>query len=65
MPFGLQPIHLIIILIVAIILFVPKQLPELVLGLGKAIVEFRQAVRPEDHSDDKTKSASSSKDSAR
>ena len=42
--FGLQPIHLIIILFVAIILFVPKQLPELVRGLGKSVTEFKKAI---------------------
>ncbi len=43
MLFGLQPVHLLIILIIALILFGPKQLPELGRGFGKAISEFRQA----------------------
>ena len=43
--FGLQPAHLILILVAALILFGPKQLPELGKGLGKAISEFRHAMR--------------------
>jgi sec-independent protein translocase protein TatA len=42
---GLQPIHLIIILAVALILFGPKQLPELGRGFGKAISEFKKATQ--------------------
>ncbi len=45
MLFGLQPVHLLIILIIALILFGPKQLPELGRGFGKAISEFRQATK--------------------
>jgi sec-independent protein translocase protein TatA len=45
MPFGLQPTHLVLILIAAIVLFGPKQLPALGKGLGKAITEFRDAIR--------------------
>ncbi len=43
MFFGLQPVHLIIILAVALILFGPRQLPELGRGFGKAISEFKKA----------------------
>lgn len=42
MPFGIQPIHLIAILIVALIIFGPSRLPEIGRGLGKAITEFRR-----------------------
>ena len=45
MPFGIQPIHLIVILVVALIIFGPKRLPEIGRGLGKAINEFRQGTR--------------------
>lgn len=52
MLFGLQPVHLVIILAVALILFGPKQLPELGRGFGKAISEFRKATKGgEDASD--------------
>lgn len=45
MPFGLQPIHLIIIAIVALVIFGPSRLPELGRSLGKAITEFRKGMR--------------------
>ncbi|HEY4720678.1 MAG TPA: twin-arginine translocase TatA/TatE family subunit [Anaerolineae bacterium] len=45
MPLGIQPIHLIVILIVALIIFGPKRLPEIGRGLGKSINEFRQGTR--------------------
>lgn len=43
--FGLQPTHLVLILIVALIIFGPRQLPELGRGLGKAISEFKRTTR--------------------
>ncbi len=45
MPFGIQPIHLIVILIVALIIFGPSRLPEIGRGLGKAITEFKHGTR--------------------
>jgi len=45
MPFGLQPWHIIVILIVALIIFGPSRLPELGKNLGKAIMEFRRGTR--------------------
>jgi len=45
MPFGIQPIHLIIIVIVALIIFGPSRLPEIGRGLGKALAEFRKGTK--------------------
>lgn len=45
MPFGIQPIHLIIIVVVALIIFGPQRLPEIGRGLGKALNEFRRGTR--------------------
>ena len=45
LPFGIQPIHIIIILIVALLIFGPSRLPDLGRSLGKALNEFRQGTR--------------------
>ncbi len=45
MPFGLQPIHLVIVAIVALLIFGPSRLPEIGRGVGKAITEFRRGAR--------------------
>ncbi len=43
MPAGLSPVHLIIILIIALIVIGPGKLPEVGAALGKSIKEFRKA----------------------
>ena len=45
MPFGIQPIHLLIVGIVALVVFGPSKLPELGRGLGRSITEFRKGAR--------------------
>ena len=42
--FGLRPEHIVLIVIVALLIFGPKQLPELGKSLGKAINEFRNVI---------------------
>jgi sec-independent protein translocase protein TatA len=39
-----QPLHLIIILVIALVIFGPGKLPELGKGLGKSIKEFKKAM---------------------
>ncbi len=43
-----SPVHLIIILVIALIIFGPGKLPELGKGLGKSIREFKKAMSGED-----------------
>jgi sec-independent protein translocase protein TatA len=45
MPFGLQPAHLIIIAVVALIIFGPSRLPEIGRSLGKTLKEFQSATK--------------------
>jgi sec-independent protein translocase protein TatA len=45
MPFGFQPTHLLVIVVIALVVFGPQRLPEIGRGLGKAIIEFRKGAR--------------------
>jgi sec-independent protein translocase protein TatA len=45
MPFGIQPIHIIIIVAVGLLIFGPARLPELGRSLGKGLTEFRRGTR--------------------
>ena len=45
MPFGIQPVHLIVIALVALIVFGPSKLPDIGRGVGKALSEFRRGMR--------------------
>ncbi len=40
-----QPMHLLVILFIAVLVFGPKKLPELGKGLGEGIRGFRQAMK--------------------
>jgi sec-independent protein translocase protein TatA len=42
-----QPMHLLVILVIAMIVFGPKKLPELGKGLGDGIRGFRDALKGE------------------
>ena len=41
----LQPMHLLVILAIAMVVFGPKKLPELGKGLGEAIRGFKDAIK--------------------
>ncbi len=45
MPFGLQPLHLLVILVVALLIFGPSRLPEIGRAFGKTIREFQSATK--------------------
>jgi sec-independent protein translocase protein TatA len=42
-----QPMHLLVILVIAMIVFGPKKLPELGKGLGEGLRGFRDALKGE------------------
>ncbi len=44
-----QPMHLLVILLIAILVFGPKRLPELGKGLGDGIRSFRKAMSEGEH----------------
>lgn len=43
----LQPMHMLVILGIAMLVFGPKKLPELGKGLGEAIRGFKESLKPE------------------
>ena len=45
MPFGIQPIHIVIILVIAFLLFGANKLPEMGRSLGKSITEFKKGTK--------------------
>ncbi|MGD0750805.1 MAG: twin-arginine translocase TatA/TatE family subunit [Anaerolineales bacterium] len=45
MPFGIQPIHIVIIILVAFLIFGANKLPEMGRSLGKTITEFRKGTK--------------------
>jgi TatA/E family protein of Tat protein translocase len=45
LPFGIQPIHIVIIIVVAFLIFGANKLPEMGRSLGKSISEFRKGTK--------------------
>jgi len=45
MPFGLQPIHLVVIVIVALLIFGPRRLPQIGKWLARTFSELRRSAR--------------------
>ncbi len=45
LPFGIQPLHLILIAVVALLIFGPSRLPEIGRGIGKALKEFQRGTK--------------------
>ena len=45
MPFGLQPIHLVVIVVVALLIFGPKRLPQIGRWIARTFSEFRKGAR--------------------
>jgi sec-independent protein translocase protein TatA len=47
MPGNIGPLEIVVVLIIALIVFGPKRLPELGSGLGRGIREFKDSVTGE------------------
>jgi sec-independent protein translocase protein TatA len=43
-PFGITPLHVIVVLVIALIILGPRMLPRVGSAVGRSIREFRQAV---------------------
>lgn len=52
-----QPVHLLVIVVIAILLFGPKKLPELGKGLGEGIRGFKKALSEGEEAPKVSKSA--------
>jgi sec-independent protein translocase protein TatA len=53
---NVGPLELIVVLIIALVIFGPKKLPELGRSVGKGIREFRSSVSGSDDDDDESPS---------
>ena len=54
MPFGIGPLEIAILLIVALLVFGPKRLPEMGRSLGRGMREFKDAVTGKDEEPERT-----------
>jgi len=55
MPFGVHPLTLVVVLVVALLIFGPKKLPEMGSAIGKSIKEFRKGMNELSHPTDEAK----------
>jgi TatA/E family protein of Tat protein translocase len=47
--FDISPVHLILLLAIALIVFGPRRLPEIARNLGRGLREFKSAIALDDH----------------
>ena len=55
MPFGIGPLELIIVLVIALVIFGPKRLPDLGRSLGTGMREFKDSITSGSKDDDDDK----------
>ena len=48
MPFGIGPLEIIVVLIIVLVIFGPKRLPDLGRSLGRGMREFKDSVTGKD-----------------
>jgi sec-independent protein translocase protein TatA len=53
MPFGVGPLEIIIVLVIVLLIFGPKRLPDLGRSLGSGMREFKDSVTGKDKDGDK------------
>lgn len=51
----LSPVHIILLVVVVLLVFGPKKLPEIGAGLGRSVREFKQAMNGMDSGDTASK----------
>jgi sec-independent protein translocase protein TatA len=54
---NVGPLELVVVLIIALVIFGPKRLPELGRSMGKGIREFRGSISGKDDDDDEEESS--------
>ncbi len=52
MPFGIGPLEIIIVLVIVLLIFGPKRLPDLGRSLGRGMREFKDSITGKDKDDD-------------
>ena len=53
MPFGIGATEIVILLIVALLVFGPKRLPEMGRSLGRGMREFKDSIQGKDRDDER------------
>jgi sec-independent protein translocase protein TatA len=57
MPLGIGPLELVIVLVIALVIFGPKRLPDLGKSLGTGMREFKDSITGKSDDDDDEPSA--------
>jgi sec-independent protein translocase protein TatA len=52
MPFGIGPLEIIVVLVVVLLIFGPKRLPDLGRSLGSGMREFKDSITGKDKDED-------------